>query len=145
MIKTNLSNRPQVGSRITVEPIRKMKDVKAISTLLSDNPRNYLLFTRGINNGLRTGGLLKLKVAQVKNLKIGDTLTIRESKTKKDNIYLVGDAATQVKATTGGGIIQGLKAAQALTNSILNKTTKIEDFCRFRNLKGISKRNYEKE
>lgn len=42
-------------------------------------------------------------------------------KTKKGNIYLVGDAATQVKATTGGGIIQGLKAAQALADSIINK------------------------
>lgn len=43
-------------------------------------------------------------------------------KTKKDNIYLIGDAACQVKATTGGGIIQGLKAAQTLANSIINKT-----------------------
>lgn len=42
-------------------------------------------------------------------------------KTKKDNIYLVGDAATQVKATTGGGIIQGLKAAESLADSIINK------------------------
>jgi len=41
-------------------------------------------------------------------------------KTKKDNIYLVGDAATQVKATTGGGIVQGLKAGKALANSIIN-------------------------
>ncbi len=42
-------------------------------------------------------------------------------KTKKENTYLVGDAATQLKATTGGGIIQGLKAAQALADSLLNK------------------------
>jgi len=44
-------------------------------------------------------------------------------KIQKDNnnIYLVGDAAGQVKATTGGGIIQGLEAAEALTDSIINK------------------------
>ncbi len=42
-------------------------------------------------------------------------------KTKKDNVYLVGDAACQVKATTGGGIIQGLKAAECLADSITNK------------------------
>jgi len=41
-------------------------------------------------------------------------------KTKKNNTFLLGDAATQVKATTGGGIIQGLKAAQALAGSIIN-------------------------
>jgi digeranylgeranylglycerophospholipid reductase len=41
--------------------------------------------------------------------------------TQKDNIYLVGDAATHVKATTGGGIIPGMKAAEALADSIKNK------------------------
>ncbi len=40
--------------------------------------------------------------------------------TQKNNIYLVGDAAGQVKATTGGGIIQGLTAAEALADSIIN-------------------------
>lgn len=41
-------------------------------------------------------------------------------KTQKDTIYLVGDAASQVKATTGGGIIQSLTAAEALSDSIIN-------------------------
>ncbi len=41
-------------------------------------------------------------------------------KTQKDNIYLVGDAACQVKATTGGGIIQSLIASKALVDSIIN-------------------------
>ena len=42
-------------------------------------------------------------------------------RTKKDKVYLIGDAAMQVKATTGGGIIQGLKGAEALADSIINK------------------------
>lgn len=42
-------------------------------------------------------------------------------KTQKDNVFLVGDAATMVKATTGGGIVQGLIAARALADSIINK------------------------
>lgn len=41
-----------------------------------------------------------------------------KAKTRKDNIYLVGDAALQVKATTAGGIIQGMIAGQALAESI---------------------------
>jgi geranylgeranyl reductase family protein len=41
-------------------------------------------------------------------------------RTKKDKVYLVGDAAMQVKATTGGGIIQGLKAAEKLADGIIN-------------------------
>ena len=36
------------------------------------------------------------------------------------NVYLIGDAATQVKATTGGGIIPSLKAAQTLSDCIIN-------------------------
>ena len=39
----------------------------------------------------------------------------------KDNIFLVGDAATMVKATTGGGIVQGLLGAEALADSIQTK------------------------
>lgn len=38
--------------------------------------------------------------------------------TEKDNTYLVGDAATQVKATTAGGLIPGLKAAHCLAEAI---------------------------
>lgn len=40
--------------------------------------------------------------------------------TQKQNIFLVGDAATQVKATTLGGIVPGLMAAEALAKSIIN-------------------------
>ncbi|HLC96340.1 MAG TPA: NAD(P)/FAD-dependent oxidoreductase [Candidatus Nanoarchaeia archaeon] len=40
--------------------------------------------------------------------------------TRADNTYLVGDAATQVKATTGGGIIQSLIAANCLATALEN-------------------------
>ena len=36
----------------------------------------------------------------------------------RKNIYLIGDAAAQVKATTGGGIVPGLKAAKILIKCI---------------------------
>lgn len=42
-------------------------------------------------------------------------------KTNLNNTYLIGDAATMVKATTGGGINQSLKAAQILADSISKK------------------------
>jgi digeranylgeranylglycerophospholipid reductase len=38
---------------------------------------------------------------------------------ERSNIFLVGDAATQVKATTGGGLIPGMIAARCLSESIL--------------------------
>jgi len=77
------------GSKMTVDPIRRMKDIQAISKLLSDNPRNHLLFVMGTNNGLRTGDLLKLKVGDVKGMKVGDTLVIKEGKTGKRNILVM--------------------------------------------------------
>ncbi len=42
--------------------------------------------------------------------------------TKKDNIYIVGDAAGMVKPTTAGGIVQGLLGAEALAESIDKNT-----------------------
>jgi len=80
---------PKKGDKIKVDPIRSADDIKSISKLLVDTPRNHLLFTMGINNGLRAGDLLKLKVKDVSGMNVGDTLTIKESKTGKENILVV--------------------------------------------------------
>ena len=82
-------NHPKLGSSTTVEPIRKLDNIKAISRLLKDKPRDRLLFLVGINNGLRTGDILKLKVYQVQDLMPGDHLRIKESKTGKMNILMI--------------------------------------------------------
>ena len=89
MKKGGNANHPKKGDRISVEPIRKIKDIKAISKLISGNPRDHLLFIMGINNGLRAGDLVKLRVKDVRYLKVSDTLTIKESKTGKDNILVI--------------------------------------------------------
>ena len=89
MKKLKKRNQPAKGSRITVEPIRKIEDIKSISRLLEGSPRDRLLFIMGINNGIRTGDLLKLKVKDVRHLKEGDFITIKEGKTKKDNVLVV--------------------------------------------------------
>ncbi len=68
------SNHPPKGSRIFVDPIRSLEDIKTISQLLAGNPRNHLLWTIGINNGLRAVDLLRLKVKDVKNLKPGQSM-----------------------------------------------------------------------
>lgn len=41
-------------------------------------------------------------------------------KAHKDNVYLIGDAAGHVKATTLGGIIQGMLAAEAAHDAIIH-------------------------
>ena len=89
MKKSNQHHHPKKGDNIKVEPIRGIEDIKSISKLLSESPRNHLLFTMGVNNGLRAGDLLKLKVKDVSGMKVGGTLTIKESKTGKENILVV--------------------------------------------------------
>ncbi len=86
---TRANNKPGKGIKKTVEPIRKIKDVKNIKKLLADKPRDLFLFTIGINNGLRAGDLLKLKVSQVKNSQIGDSISIVENKTGKPNVLVI--------------------------------------------------------
>ena len=83
------ANHPKNGSRIAVDPIRQIKDIKAISKMTSGIPRDHLLFVMGINNGLRACDLVKVQVGDVRSLRVGDTLTIKESKTGKDNILVV--------------------------------------------------------
>ena len=85
-LKMGTGNHPKKGSSITVEPIRDLKDIKRIKRKLKDNPRNLLLFTLGINNGLRISDLLNLKVRDVKYLSPGEVCQIKEGKTGKKNV-----------------------------------------------------------
>jgi len=44
----------------------------------------------------------------------------KKNMVKRKNVFLVGDAAGQVKATTGGGIVPGLKGAKILADCLVN-------------------------
>ena len=88
----NPQNHPKEGDQIRVEPIKRPDDIKAIKKMLSGKPRDLLLFTMGINNGLRISDLLSIKVGQVRHLKQGEYITIKESKTGKQNILMVNKA-----------------------------------------------------
>jgi integrase len=90
------TNHPKKGSHITVDPIRDDKNIQRIKKTLRSNTRDLLLFTMGINNGLRIGDLLKLKVCDVKDLGVGDSLTIREQKTGKENVLMVNKGVYSV-------------------------------------------------
>ena len=86
------------GSKITVEPVRSITDIKSISKHLSGNPRDLLLWTLGINNGLRASDLVKLKVSQVEKLREGGTLQIIEQKTGKANVLAINKTVYKVLA-----------------------------------------------
>jgi integrase len=82
-------NHPAAGSTITVEPIRSLADIESIKRLLSQKPRDLLLFTIGVNSGLRMGDILRLKVGQVRGLSPGDSIVIREGKSDKTNVLVI--------------------------------------------------------
>jgi integrase len=89
-------NHPKKGSRITVDPIRNIKDIKKIKRKLKSHPRDLLLFTLGVNNGLRISDLLNLRVGDVRELAPGETLNIREKKTGKSNVMMVNKETRKV-------------------------------------------------
>jgi integrase len=96
----------------------------------------------GTNNGLRVGDLLKLKVKAVRNLKIGNTLNIKESKTGKDNILVVNKAVhkslknylEKVQPGNSDYLFAGRKGNKAITIQAVNNM--IKKWARAINLEG---------
>jgi integrase len=82
-------NAPAKGTNVTVEPIRDLETIRTITENLKSHPRNLLLFVLGVNNGLRVVDLLKLKVKQVRDARVGEIVRIKESKTGKPNILVI--------------------------------------------------------
>lgn len=63
-----------------VEPIKSIEDIQNIKRILSKKTRNALLFSFGINSGLRIADILSL---DVKNVKGKGYIELREKKTNK--------------------------------------------------------------
>lgn len=83
MKKGQNTNRPKKGAQIKVEPIRQVKDIKAIKKMLNDKPRDLCLFTLGINTNLRASDLLRITAGQVEGLQPGGEIELKEKKTGK--------------------------------------------------------------
>ena len=63
-----------------VQPIKKIEDIQKIKKYLAKKPRDALLFSFGINTGLRISDILSLDVGDVKGR---DYIEIREKKKYK--------------------------------------------------------------
>ncbi|MCU7846959.1 MAG: tyrosine-type recombinase/integrase [Candidatus Thiodiazotropha sp. (ex Lucinoma kastoroae)] len=86
-------NHPKKGSTIKVEPIRDKKSIQKLKDLLADKPRDYCLFTLGINTAYRANELVSIKVGQVAHLKVGDRLDVKQSKNGKYRSVTVNNNA----------------------------------------------------
>lgn len=82
-----------------MEPIREIKQIQAIRTVLRDQSiRNELLFVLGINSGLRISDILTLKVGDVFRApaKSRDDLTVVEKKTGKTKRFYLGETVKKL-------------------------------------------------
>lgn len=77
-----------------VQPIREKKQIEAVKKVLkSSSLRDFVLFTLGINSGLRISDLLRLNVVDIadEKSKIRDRISLREKKTGKAKAFPIGE------------------------------------------------------
>lgn len=143
MKKGSNSNHPKQGSRITVDPIRKLRDVKAIKAILASKPRDLALFTLGINTNLRASDLLQIKIGMVRDLEPGDELVLNEKKTGKERRITLNKTVTTalrryldtVDFDDTAPLFQGQRSnGHALTVPSVNRLVK--QWCKAINLTG---------
>lgn len=95
-------NHPKIGAITRTLPF-SLKDIKSLKLMLRDKPRNYALLVCGVGFALRGGDLLSIRIGQVRHLKPGDMLELREQKTKKLRRVVVNKTTYQA--------VQGLLAS----------------------------------
>jgi integrase len=143
MQKGQNTNHPTKGDAITVDPIRSPKDILLIKKMLAGNPRDFCLFAVGINTNLRASDLVKLTAGQVRHLKEGDNLPLREKKTGKARTITVNKnvvEAIQSLLLSGGydddstPLFVSRKGNRALT--VPSVTRLVKEWCADIRLKG---------
>jgi len=136
-------NHPKKGSHISVEPIRRRKDIKLIKKILQASPRNLCLFILGINTNLRASDLLGIKVEQVRHLQPGEELSLKEKKTQKQRrinlnracIEAIQNLLKSIKYENDDFLfLSNRKDKNVLTVSSLS--TLVKKWCKDINLKG---------
>ena len=71
-----------------VDPIKSLDDIRKMKEFLAKKPRNALLFSFGINSGLRISDILALNVGDVRGK---EYIEIRELKTGKRKVFPIND------------------------------------------------------
>jgi hypothetical protein len=99
-------NHPKKGSTIKVDPIRKVKDIKVDQGAAQGQATGPLPVHPGDQHQPRASDLLGLTVGDVRNLKAGDELTLKEKKTGKHRRITLNKAVVTS--------IQGLLKSQPL-------------------------------
>jgi integrase len=134
------ANHPPAGSKIKVDPIREVKDIKAIRKMLNGNAMYHALFTVGINTNLRASDLVKITAGQARDLRPLDEIEIREQKTgKMRRISLNKTCVEAIQALLKTGSWRDeepLFRGQRGPLTVPSVHRLVKDWCRSINLKG---------
>ncbi|MGO9530951.1 MAG: tyrosine-type recombinase/integrase [Syntrophobacteraceae bacterium] len=140
MKKGENTNHPKPGDEIRVEPVKAAKDIKAIKKLLATSPRDYALFTLGINTNLRASDLLRLTVGQVRNVKPMDEIEMKERKTgKRRRISLNKSCVDAIHALLKSRLYsddEPIFSGQRGPLTVPSVNRLVKQWCRIVNLKG---------
>jgi integrase len=133
-------NHPAAGSTVKVEPIRDKKAIARIKKILGDRPRDLCMFTLGINTAYRASELLSLKVGQVKALRTGDVLDLKQRKTHKYRpVTLNATAVAAIQSWLAAGDLQAddyLFKGQRGCLTVETMSTRVKTWCCDVGLKG---------
>ena len=88
-----------------VQPIDRLKDIRAIKKLISDSPCDSAIFAIGINTNLRASDILSLTIGQVRAVEPSSEIEIIEKKTKKNRRITLGG---QIAPDRGAGILSAI-------------------------------------
>ncbi|MGD9975380.1 MAG: tyrosine-type recombinase/integrase [Desulfatirhabdiaceae bacterium] len=134
-------NHPKKGTETRVDPIKNLKDIKLLKKILKEKPRDHALFVMGINTNLRASDLINITVGQVRHLKPGDDLTLKEIKTGKTRrITLNGACVTAIQdllesshLTDSDPLFKSRKGDKLIVPTV---SKMVKNWCRQINLKG---------
>ena len=142
--KSRNANHPKKGSSTKVEPIKDLKGVRRIKTMLEDKPRDFCFFTLGINTAYRANELLSIPIGLVGHLQTGDVLDLKQKKTKKYRPVTLNSSAVAAielwlsehpdPTNRDAPLFLSQKSRSALTVSTVSNMVK--DWCEDAGLKG---------
>ena len=138
--KIQNANHPKKGSTIKVEPIRSIDDITTIKKILADKPMDRAFFEIGINTNLRASDILNLKADQVRGVKPGDEIEIREKKTgKARRLTLNNNVMNAINTLLASQFYEPgdyLFKGQRGVWSVPYVSQKVKNWCKAVNLKG---------
>ena len=97
-LKDKADYKPKGPQNGPSDPLKGQREITKVRNQIGSSKRNHCLFTVGINFAFRAGDLLSLKLGDVRDRQIGDSLRIKEEKTQKWRTVMFNTQVVQALA-----------------------------------------------